>query len=725
MEPFLQAAANLADPKYWIALAVAIAVGTLVGFIPGVGATMVTAIMLPSVLVLIEEPAIGIVMLAMVGSLNNTLDAIPAVLVGLPASETQVTYFEGHQLARKGLAAHTLGAVYAVSAMGGVIGAIALALMIPIIRPFILQFSYTEIAVLALFGVAMIALLARGSMAKGLSAGLFGLLLGTVGVDPVTGVARYTLGEIQLWQGLPIITTILGFFALPELVDLTITRSSVAAKDTVVSTREVFRGAAYGLRRWPMVIRQSLFGTFMGAIPGIGGSVIDWLSYAFGVSLARDRKKHNFGKGSLEGVLFAESANNSKAGGQALPTLTLGIPGSTSWAIIVVAILAYGLAPGPRMVEQFADVTMLMVMTLAIGNLAVTGLGLVATNYLARVTRIPYPTVGFMIMAMVFLAVWMDMGEWIIFPILLTFTVVGLLMKRYGWPRPPLILGFILGPIVEQNLQSAISIYGGIGPVFTRPIALVLFGLLLITVFTLLRLSRRTPDLAAAEKGLSEGDEASEHRDGTDGSTAGPKAADRGLQPSAPVARPEAEARPTKAGEEASEGPRKDPINLKAGLLREVNIAPILFAAAAMAFLIPALEFPADARFLPMTTAVGVIALCLIQLAVQVVRPGKPSAQVMDLGMRSADVSGSLRAGVILLGLVVLFFAAAGVIGLQYATVGLATIGPAVLLTGRIRWISAATSGGLVWLFSEFLMNQFVGVIWPEPIILNWLQGLF
>src|SRR5690606_12103745 len=184
-------------------------VGTIVGFIPGIGATLVTAIMLPSVLLLVDEPAVGIVFLAMIGSLNNTLNAIPAVLVGLPEGETQVTYFEGHQLARQGKAAFTLGAVYSTSAVGGVIGALALVASIPFVKPLILQFSYAEIAMLALFGIAMVALLSRGNMAKGLAAGCLGLLLGTVGVDPFSGADRYTFDQISLWQGLPVITTIL------------------------------------------------------------------------------------------------------------------------------------------------------------------------------------------------------------------------------------------------------------------------------------------------------------------------------------------------------------------------------------------------------------------------------------------------------------------------------------------------------------------------------------
>jgi TctA family transporter len=711
MDAFLSAISQLGTGTYWVALLVAIVIGTVVGFIPGVGATLVTAIMLPSVLLLIKEPAIGIMLLAMVGSLNNTLDAIPAVLVGLPSSETQVTYLEGHQLARQGKGAHTLGAVYAVSMMGGVIGAIALLLAIPIIKPFILQFSYVEIAMLALFGIAMVALLSKGSMAKGLAAGALGLLLGTVGVDPFSGADRYTFGLIQLWQGLPIITAILGFFALPELIDLTMTREAVASKDAVVSRAEVFRGFRYGLTRWRMVIRQSLFGTFMGAIPGIGGAVIDWLAYAFGISVTKDKEKHNFGKGSLEGVLFAESAANSKAGGQALPTLTLGIPGSTSWAIISVAILSYGLSAGPSMVTQHQDITMLMVITLAIGNIMVALLGLFFTNWLARITRIPYPTVGFMIMGTVFLAAYMDLTQWFVFAILLAMALLGLLMKRYGWPRPPLILGFILGPIVEQNLLSGLSIYGFVG-VITRPVALGIFAFLIISVVTLLRMTSTAPalDVPIDELGNGGGNEGSDSIDNPPGQAATDsgtttthvgQSLDTVHPPAVTVA--------------------IDQQNGRSRLLLESNLAPLLFVIVAAGFAVNALSFPTEARTLPLSTSIAVIGFSLYVLAKQLVKGDGSSGEIMDLGMRSTGMAGSVRAAWVIAGLFSMFILLAGIIGLQYASVVFATIGPLLFLEGRIRWTSGLISGGWVFVFSEFIMFRVLGVIWPDPFILEWL----
>lgn len=708
MDAFLAALSELGTSTYWLSLLIAIVIGTLVGFIPGVGATLVTAIMLPSVLLLVEDPAIGIVFLAMVGSLNNTLDSIPAVLVGLPASETQVTYLEGHQLARQGRGAYTLGAVYSVSAMGGVIGALALAAVIPIIKPFILQFSYTEIAMLALFGIAMVALLSTGSMAKGLAAGALGLLLGTVGVDPFSGTDRFTFGQLQLWQGLPIITAILGFFALPELIDLTMTREAVAQEGAVVSRKEVFRGAIAGLKRWPMVIRQSLFGTFMGAIPGIGGAVIDWLAYAFGISLTKDKEKHNFGKGSIEGVMFAESAANSKAGGQALPTLTLGIPGSTSWAIITVALISYGLTPGPSLVEENQDITMLMVLTLAIGNLVVAGIGLFATNWLARITRIPYPTVGFMIMGTVFLAAYMDLSQWSVYVILLALAGVGLLMKQFGWPRPPLILGFILGPIVEQNLLSALSIYGGPVGVLTRPIAIGLLVFMVISVVALLRLTSSSPQVEPepAVVGAEPGATTEE-----DASGAGPGGSDRAVGIDDNVESPE-----TSVGSD-----QKATASLRDRLLHFDNMAPLFFMVITAATGIVSLGFPTEARTLPLAASLTVFGLSTYQLLKQVMKDHAPQGEIMDLGMRSTEMEGAGRSGLMILGLVGLFFLLAGTIGLQWASVVFSTLGPVLFLEGRLRWISAAISGGFVFIFSEFVMFRILGIIWPEPFILTWL----
>jgi TctA family transporter len=426
MEVFLNAASYLGTFAYWQALLLGVFLSIVIGLVPGVGAVLGMAILLPFIVLNIEDAAVALVMLAAITGCNNTLDSIPAVVVGIPSGATQVTFLEGHQLARRGKAAYTLGAIYAASAIGGLVGAAALAVAIPIVKPLILSIDRSEIAVIAMFGVAMVAVLSRGAMIRGIIAGLLGVLVATVGVDPFTGARRFTFGQIDLWEGLPLVAVVTGIFAIPELIDLTMTRRPVAPSGAQLSRSEMFRGALYGLKRWKETVRQSLFGVFLGAIPGVGAGVIDWLSYAFGILFRKDRRE--FGKGSVDGVLFAESAQNSKEGGQALPTLTLGIPGGTGWVMILAAMLMYGISPGPPMVDQHAHITMLVVFTLAIGNLLVTLIGLAASAPLIRLTSVPYPAISAVIIPLVFLAAFMDMRSWLAIPILMIFSVVGLLM---------------------------------------------------------------------------------------------------------------------------------------------------------------------------------------------------------------------------------------------------------------------------------------------------------
>ncbi len=380
-------------------------------------AVLISAIFFPILIFNVSDPVIGLTFIAALGSLNNTLDSLPAVLLGYPGAATPVTFLEGHQLAMRGRAAHTLGAIYAVSAIGGIVGAVALLAAMPFLRPIIVRFSFPEIAAMALFGVFMVSALSRGAVIKGAIAGLLGVLFGTVGASIIAGDARFNLGVFYLYDGLPVIPTLLGFFALPELIDLTM-RGRPVSPPGAVSVREVLAGVRYGLSRWPMTIRQSIFGVFMGAVPGIRSAVIDWLSYAFGISLSK--QKNEFGKGSLEGVLFAESAQNAKEGGQMVPTLAFGVPGGLPQVILLVAMILYGVVPGSGILDinRHLGVTMSIVATLA----------------------------------------------------------VGLSMKWLGWPRPPLILGFILGPVIERNLWPSINAFG-VGGMLTRPVTIVLLVL--------------------------------------------------------------------------------------------------------------------------------------------------------------------------------------------------------------------------------------------------------
>ena len=275
MGEYIAALGFLGDPLYWAMLLLAVGLIGSIGLIPGLGGGTIAAIAIPFLIFNFpDNPTAGIIFLAALGGLNNTLDSVPAVLLGYPGAATQVTFLEGHQLAMKGKAAHTLGAVYAVSAVGGVVGALALLITIPFMRPILVRFSFPEIAAMAMFGVMMVSVLSRGAMLKGLIAGLLGILISTIGSDGIQGLPRFTFGQIYLYDGLPLIPTLIGLFALPELIDLTMTGRAVSAPGNV-STREVLKGERYGFSRWRMTIRQDIFGLFMGAITGIGSAVIE------------------------------------------------------------------------------------------------------------------------------------------------------------------------------------------------------------------------------------------------------------------------------------------------------------------------------------------------------------------------------------------------------------------------------------------------------------------
>jgi TctA family transporter/uncharacterized membrane protein YhdT len=694
LNDYLTGLSYLGTTSYWYAFAFAVAITVPIALIPGISATLVMAITIPFIIISVEDPVIGIVILATLTGIDNTLDSIPAILLGMPGGATQVTFLEGNQLAQRGKAAHTLGAVYAVSAIGGIVGAVSLALVIPIISPFILAFGFAEIAAMAMFGVAMVAALSGGAMVKGIFAGVFGMLLSTVGPAAVSLDLRYAFDQQWLGvgtQGLPLIATTIGVFALPEIIDLTMTRKPLAPKDAKIDYGEIFRGARYGLSRWPMAIRQSLFGVFLGAVPGIGSGVVDWMAYAFGIFWTKD--KTQFGKGSLDGVLFAESAQNAKEGGQAIPTLALGIPGGRAWAFVLVGMLAYGIAPGQRMLTEHADITIMIVLSLGLGNLAVTMLGLGFTRQMARLTKIPYPVLGFIIIPISLLAAFQDTRDISAITIVLGGAVLGMSMKRYRWPRPPLLIGFILGPIIESNLINSVGRYDWVGT-FTRPLFIFLFLLAIVTagLFTRFMSTGETPSMPLPE----------------------------GATPPAGGAQDADEHAPGLAA--------------RVSRLRWAWTETHVFSTAAiliMAYAIyEATTFSFFGKWFPMGLAIIGVTLASIQFIFEGI--GKKTGQIMDIGMRSKGLEGARTAGalfLLLLGTMLLISGVAeidwwifkfGALGWGAAFIALA--GPPVIMQNRLGVIGGLIAVTLIMFLNIVFFDYLLAVFWPKPFILEWFR---
>ena len=676
---------TLGSPLYWGTVTVTILLVIMVSIIPGVSSIVVMAILIPFIVLEIDDPIIGIVMLATLGGVNNTLDAIPAILFGLPSAATQVTFLEGHQLARRGLAAHTLGGVYVASAMGGVIGAIALLLTIPVIRPFVLSFSFGEVAAITMFGVAMVSVLSRGAVVKGLIGATVGLMMGTVGLDTFTGIDRFTFGQFDLELGLPLIATTVGILALPELIDQAVNRRSVASEQAVISAREVWRGGRDALKRPWLITRHSLLAVGLGAIPGVGSGVVDWLSYGFGISRTKD--KSQFGKGSFEGVLFAESAQNAKEGGQAIPTLALGVPGGLGWVFVLTAMIVYGIAPGPQILEQHADLVMVIVITLAMGNVIIAMIGLAITGQLAKLTRIPFPAIAAIIIPVAIISAYLIELNVVVFPIVIGFTAVGLIMKWYSWPRPPLILGFILGPIIEENLFSSISVHGLSGT-FLRPLTIGLLILVVVTAVTLsLAMGRANEQEASVPSGAA---------------------------PTTPPAPGRRETMLAFFGTLAQRASRP--------AWRIEMLVPLVLMAVGAFTWQESRSFPDKSGLFPLWISGAMVLFSLIELLKQALgTPPKGPADIMDMPMLSRGAVGVQKSRFIVAGLLVLFFGGSALFGVRWAAMLFAVLTPIFLLEGRQRWIASPIALLFVSVFLAGMTDYVMNTKWPGSIISPWL----
>lgn len=670
MDGILAGLSWLATEQYWFAFLTAVAMAAVAGIMPGISASLLMALAVPFIVFTIRDPVIGIVMLATITGVEEMLDVLPIVVLGHPGGG-QVTFLEARPLAAKGQAAHVLGFIYMVSAMGGLIGAIALLLVIPVIKPFILQFSFAEIGAVGLFGVAIVGALSRGAMIKGIMSGAFGLLLSTIGLSVFTGEARYTFDFLHLREGLPLIATAIGLFALPEMFDLMMTRKAISTGSANLSTREVFRGARDALKYWRLIVRHSLLGVFLGAIPGVGSRVVSWLSYGIGVALSKDRSL--FGKGSYEGLIFSESVQSAKEGGQAIPTLALGVPGGQSWVFVLVAMIAYGVSPGPQILSQHGDIVTLIVISLVLGNALLAMVGMLWSGQLAKLTRVPYPLLGAVIIPLTFLAAFQDTRHWSAIPIVLGFAILGLAMKQFKWPRPPLILGFILGGIIEENLLSAHSLYGTMG-ILSRPLTVALVVLAVVIAVFFARIS------ASPEPALSEQNA---------GSAPEPAATDM-----------QADRRWRWTWQ---------------------NLFPIFFVLVAGYFVWEGLGFRPKAASFPLLLGTAVIILAVAQIVKNGWEDG--NGDVMDLGMLSAGVEGRGRSAAILFGLLCMFLVLATIIGLDYAAITLAALSPAALMVGKRPWAWGFLTGGIIASAVVFVFDDLMHIIWPEPILWTWVQG--
>ena len=460
-------------------LLIGIAVGFFVGLLPGLGGLATLALMLPFSYT-IKTPVEAFCFLLGMLAVTGTTGDITSILFGIPGEGSSAALIlDGYPMSKRGEAGRALGAAIMSSVFGAIIGALSLALSIPIMRPLVLLFGSPELFIIAIMGVTFIGTLAGASLLKGLLAGGVGLMLAAIGVDPQTGALRYTFGSLYLWDRLDIIPVVVGLFAIPEIVDLAVRGTSISEvpKTKLVGVME---GVKDTFRHFWLVMRCSLIGVYFGVLPVLGANVAQWIAYAHGVQGVKDA-----GKGAIEGVLGPGAANNSTRGGDLIPTVAFGIPGSGSMALLLGALLIVGLNPGPEMLKQHLNVTFAMVWVLIIANLIVAGLCFLILNQLAALTFIRGALLIPFLLFFVFIGSFTANNSLNDLIVTLIFGAAGYFMVLYGWPRPPLILGLILGKIAENYLWISTAAYGGKWLLFPSVITLIILTVVIVAYPTI------------------------------------------------------------------------------------------------------------------------------------------------------------------------------------------------------------------------------------------------
>lgn len=479
MELFFAGLASILYPKMIFLIFGGTLLGIVVGALPGLSATMGVAILLPVTYYLPADQGINLLLGIYVGGIyGGSISAILLNIPGCPAS--LMTTLDGYPMCTKGEGGRAIGLATICSFIGGIVGVIALVFMGPILADAALGFGPSEYAMLAFFGLSAIVVVAARSVVKGFIGVMIGLLLATVGMDPVVSVQRFTYGSIELMSGISYIPVVIGLFGLSEVMTQALdmrTRDIIKQKvGQVIPTLSDFKKIIRN------IFHPSWIGILIGALPGAGGSIASIISYNRAVQASKE--PDSFGTGNPEGIIASETANNASIGGAMVPLLTLGIPGSAVTAVLLGAMMMHNINPGPMLFVQNAELVYTVFAGLIMANVAMLILGLMAAKVSPKIVNLPktalLPTIAVLCAVGAFSMnnSLFDVG------ITLVCGVSGFFLRELGVSSGPIILGLILGPIAEVNFRGALEISGGSLAIFvTKPISLTIF---ILTIFLMI-----------------------------------------------------------------------------------------------------------------------------------------------------------------------------------------------------------------------------------------------
>ncbi|MCJ7494382.1 MAG: tripartite tricarboxylate transporter permease [Deltaproteobacteria bacterium] len=478
MEFLLQGLSLLMAPKVLLIICISSIYGLFVGAMPGLTATMAAALLIPFTFFM--DPVPALVSIVTMSAMAIFAGDIPAALVRIPGTPSSAAYTQdSFELTKQGKAEMVLGVDVICSAIGGLMGAVVLMTSAPLLAEVAMQFSSFEYFWLAALGLSATVMVSRGSQVKGALAMVLGLFLSTIGVDITLGLPRFTFGSVELLNGVDFIPAMIGVFGISEVLR-NVLEGEMSYPITRVRAGKIFSGMGALLRRYKVnILRSGLLGTFIGILPGAGADIAAWLAYA--VSKRSSKEPEKYGAGSIEAIVDSGTANNSCLAGDWVPALVFGIPGDSITAIVIGVLFMKGLRPGPMIFERQPEIVYAVYLSFILANLLMIPFGYLAIKASSQMLRVPKNILMPAILMFCIVGSYAINNSVFDIGTMLLMGVVGYFMEANGYPVAPIVLGLVLGPILEQNFMiSMIKSEWDLTLFFIRPISAILGGLTII-----------------------------------------------------------------------------------------------------------------------------------------------------------------------------------------------------------------------------------------------------
>lgn len=467
-------------------------IGWVIGFIPGLAGAFALAMLIPFTVTI--ESKVAVVFLLSAHAVVMTGGSYSAILFNAPGTGANVpASWDGYPLTKAGQGGRAIGAAAAASAIGGMLSGVVLMALVPVVRAILTSFGPPEFFMLSVLAYSFVSNLAGRYPIRALVSVIFGLIVSTIGTDPVLALPRFTFGTFYLWEGVGLVPLVMGLFAISEMVKLAVSGEDIVSEKVRIG-HDVFEGVKDTFRNWFLVLRCSGISSVIGIIPGLGAELATFMCY--GHALQTSKHPEEFGHGAIEGIIGAESGNNGKEGGSLLTTLAFGVPGSSSMAILLGVFISMGIIPSPEMLKQHLDLVFSMAWVIIIANLLGACISVFAGRYMAWISGIRAPLLVSVLLVLTVLggSATSDLPGNIVTTFVFAF--IGYFMDKFDYSKAAFIVGFVLGRITEKNLLLSLQIYQNVNFLF-RPLT-ALLGVLAIFAFVWPIVKKRRSKITAS-----------------------------------------------------------------------------------------------------------------------------------------------------------------------------------------------------------------------------------